>query len=218
MSDELAILVPVLRRPHRVRPLLDSIEAATPAARVLFIADPDDHAEIAAVGAAQEVPGIDLLILAGNYAQKINAGVRHTTEPLIFLGADDLHFHPGWLEGAKRRLSSPVGVVGTNDLCNPRVIAGEHATHFLVARWYAELGTIDEPGKLLHEGYPHEYVDNELIGTAKHRGAYAHAADSLVEHLHPLAGKAPMDDLYAAARRRMRHGQRLYQRRRRLWT
>lgn len=217
--NDVAILVPVLKRPHRVKPLLDSIGAVTTVPhRVLFHTDPDDWDEIAAISAAGGVhtglPGG----ARGNYAQKINDGVRVTDEPLVFLGADDLHFHPGWFEAAAAMLSDTVGVVGTQDLCNPRVIAGEHATHFLVARWYAELGTIDEPGKLLHEGYPHELVDDEFVETAKHRGAYAFADAAVVEHLHPMVGKAPMDDLYAGQRHRMRRGRRIYERRRHLWT
>ena len=36
------------------------------------------------------------------------------------------------------------GVVGTNDLSSKRVMAGTHATHALITREYAELGTIDD--------------------------------------------------------------------------
>ena len=154
----------------------------------------------------------------GNYAEKINRGVDLTSEPLLFLGADDLDFRSGWLEAALARLADGIGVVGTNDLCNPRVIAGEHSTHSLVTREYAALGTIDEPGKLLHEGYPHEFVDDEFVETAKFRGAYAHAGDAIVEHLHPMAGKAPTDALYSAQRRRMCKGRPIYAKRRSLWT
>lgn len=213
-----AVLVPVLRRPHRVRPLLASLGRATPRGRwtAYFICDPDDDEEMAAVAA--ERPRRPMCVCRGNYAQKINHAARLTQEPLIFLGADDLHFHPGWLQAAAALLSDTIGVVGTNDLANRRVIDGEHSTHSLVARWYANLGTIDEPGKLLHEGYPHEFVDDEFVATAKHRGAYAHAHDSLVEHLHPMVGKAPMDDLYAAQHQRMRVGRRIYRRRRSMWT
>jgi glycosyltransferase involved in cell wall biosynthesis len=211
----LAILVPVLRRPHRVRPLLDSIAAATPEPyRVLFICDPDDAAEIAAIEEAQG----KLIICAGNYAAKINMAVDLTTEPLIFLGADDLHFHEGWLGAAKAKLGPGIGVVGTNDLCSKRVMRGEHSTHSLVTREYVERGTIDEPGKLLHEGYLHEFVDDELVATAKHRGAYVHAHGSIVEHLHPMAGKAPMDELYERQRSRMRFGRRLFRLREPLWS
>lgn len=211
----LAILVPVLRRPHRVAPLLASIAAATPKPyRVLFICDPGDREEQDAIAMA----GGEMISPGGNYASKINAGVRHTTEPLLFLGADDLQFHPGWFEAAACRLTDTIGVVGTNDLCNRRVVNGEHSTHSLVARWYAELGTIDKPGDVLCEIYAHEFVDDEFVETAKYRRAYAHAHDSIVEHLHPQVGKAPMDDLYAAQPVRMRQGRRVYRQRRPLWT
>jgi hypothetical protein len=211
-----------------VRPLLASIARATPSPhRVLFITDPSDDPElfneIARSGKSFISPG-------GNYAGKINAGVEATTEDLIFTAADDLNFHPGWLESARQRLTPPVGVVGTNDLCNIRTngkrdevgldgrLYGQHSTHSLVARWYVEqYGAIDEPGKLLHEGYPHEFVDDEFVATAKARGMYAHAADSIVEHMHPDVGKAPSDELYAARPRRMKQGRRHFDGRKRLW-
>lgn len=160
---------------------------------------------------------IDLICPGGNYARKINLAVQQTDEELVFLGADDLHFHPGWLDKAKAELRPPVGVVGTNDLCNKRTATGDLATHSLVTREYAARGTIDDPTKLLHEGYPHEYVDQEFTETAKARGAFAHAPESIVEHLHPQAGKAPMDELYAGQKPRMKQGYRVYRARRHLW-
>lgn len=214
MSEELAILVPALRRPQNVAPLLNSALRAAPGARVLFICDPDDEPEILAIkdeGGEHIAPG-------GNYAAKINAGVRHTDEPLIFMGADDLRFHPGWLEAATAWLRGKTEVVGTNDLCNPRVMAGNHSTHSLLTREYAERGTIDEKGKVLHEGYVHEYVDDEFVQTAIRRSAFSFAEDSIVEHMHPNAGKAEMDDLYAGRGLRMKMGRKVYRRRRRLWT
>jgi hypothetical protein len=212
--NELAVLVPVLRRPHRVRPLLDSLAASmTVPYRALFIASPDDREEHAAIREA----GADFIVVDGNYAMKINAGVGATDEPYLLFAADDLHFHPGWYEVARACLRGGIAVVGTNDLCNAKTATGELATHPFVARWYQEVGTVDEPGKMLHEGYPHEYVDREFTETAQHRGVFAHAPDSIVEHLHPLAGKAPMDDLYAATRRRMRQGYRVYRQRCHMW-
>ena len=215
MRPELAILVPVLRRPKNVRPLLDSIERATPTPyRVTFICDPDDFEEQDAIDRA----GHSFLLCDGNYAAKINLAAAAADENFLFLAADDLHFHPGWYQAAKAKMRGGVAVVGTNDLGNQRVIAGEHSTHSLVARWYLELGTIDEPGKLLHEGYPHEFVDDEFVQTAKRRGMYAHAGDSYVEHLHPLWAKAPTDPIYDAHAERMRAGRRIYRDRRHLWT
>lgn len=215
-----AVLIPVLRRPHRVVPLLESIEKNTPTDhRALFLCTEDDEAQqqaIDAVGGEYEVlPGA---WGHGDYARKINHGIRVTNEPLIFMAADDLAFHPDWLERAASRLTDGVQVVGTNDLGNARVMRGEHSTHSLLTRQYAERGTIDEPDKVLHEGYPHEFVDDEFVATAKHRGVFGFAGDSIVEHLHPLWGKAPTDELYDQHASRMRLGRRLFEGRQSLWT
>lgn len=220
MAADVVIIVPVLRRPHRVAPLLESIDAATPEDhRVLFVCSAGDTAEIAAVESAGgehiEIPDRR----RGDYAVKVNTAYRSTVEPLLFLGADDLAFHAGWFDRAVARIRGRVQVVGTNDLGNPRVMAGHHATHSLVTRCYVdELGTIDESGKVLHDGYEHEFVDDEFVGTAKHRGVWAFAADSIVEHLHPNWGKAPTDPLYDAQVRRMRASRRTFLNRRRMWT
>ena len=182
----------------------------------MFICSPGDDAVLDAVAELEH-----LLVdgpYPGDYARKINAGYRHTTEPLLFTAADDLLFHPGWLEAAEAQLADGIGVVGTNDMGAPRVMRGEHATHSLVTREYVDrFGTIDERGVVLHEGYPHEFVDDEFVQTAMRRGAWAFAADSLVEHLHPSWGKAPTDELYDQQARRMKRGRQLYARRRRLW-
>lgn len=212
-----AILVPMLRRAHRVAPLLESIGETAPDARVVFVCSPGDTQVLEAVQPHQHlvVDGP----FPGDYARKINAGVEATTEPLVFMGADDLLFHPGWLEAATARLTAGIGVVGTNDLGSKRVMAGVHSTHSLVTRDYIErFGTIDEPGRALHEGYPHEFVDDELVQTAMARNAWAFAPDSIVEHLHPSWGKAPTDELYDQQADRMARGRRIYRERRRLWT
>jgi hypothetical protein len=206
----LVILVPVLRRPHRVRPLLDSIRAVTPDAHVLFIADTGDGPEVKAILDAGEQA---LLTPDGeSYAEKINAGVRATTEPLIFLGADDLDFKPGWFDAAREKLGS---VVGINDLI-PR--GRQHATHFLLTREYAERPMIDGELGPLSTAYRHWYVDNELIETATARGAYAYAPDAHVEHLHPLVSKAPLDDTYELGTAHSSEDRTIFKQRRRMWA
>lgn len=219
MNSDLVILVPMLGRPHRVAPLLDSVQSTTPGARVMFLLSTNDDqvsSEVSRVGAEWiDIPYHPV----GDYARKINTGYRETTEPLIFMAADDLKFHPGWIEAARKHLTEGVGVVGTNDLGNPRVTSGVHSTHSLVTRWYVDrCGLIDRPRAVLYEGYPHEYIDDELVETAKHRGMFAMALDAHVEHLHPNWGKAPLDPLYRQQQNRMVRGRNLYLTRRRLWT
>jgi glycosyltransferase involved in cell wall biosynthesis len=215
---DLVVITPMLGRAHRVAPLLASIHT-TCKARVLFATTEGDDEVHAAIDAAGEERITFPPRERGDYAVKINTGYRYTTEPLIFLGADDLLFHPGWYEAAVARLSGRIGVVGTNDLGSPRVLRGEHATHCLVTRDYADrFGTIDGPGQILFEGYVHEYVDDELVGTAKKRRMWAFAGDSHVEHLHPhWHPEIPTDALYEGQRWRMNDSRPLFMQRRRLW-
>lgn len=221
------VVIPALRRPHRVAPLVASLEAATPEPfRLMFVGTAGDVEmtnEIIAV--ATKHPSITLEVLApnpiGDYACKVNYAFDVSSEPFLFLGADDLDFHPGWLPAALAEMNDPaIGVVGTQDLApTERARTGQHATHVLVRREYVNrFGTIDEPRKILHEGYTHEYVDDELVATAKHRGAWSFAFDSVVEHLHPSWGKAPRDALYNRQQTRMATGRRLFASRRHLWT
>ncbi len=207
-------MVPVLERPHRVEPLLDSIAAATPGpCSVLFICDPDDEEEKQAVYKA----GGSLIEVDGGYPEKINAAVRSTDAPFLFLAADDLEPKPEWLKAAKKKICETVQVVGVNDLID-RPHRPQHATHFLMTRAYAELPTIDGGRGPMYEGYAAWYSDDELIATAKHRDAYAYAPESIVEHLHPFASKSPDDSTYKKGRARARIDSKLFHRRQALWT
>ena len=213
------VVIPVLRRPHRVAPLLESLIDSRQPCWPLFVCTNGDAEEIEAV----RQTGMAYLVIPpnerGDYACKIQAGFEHTSDPFIFTGADDLNFHKGWLEAALRCMEDPaIGVVGTNDLGNSRVMEGRHSTHSLVRRTYVEQhGTIDQPGQVLHPGYWHEYVDDELVQTAKVRKAWAFAEDSVVEHLHPNWGKSDMDPLYDEQYTRMIVDKPLFKRRRHLW-
>ena len=225
MSD-LSILIPVLGRPENAARQVADIDAATDGDyRIVFITTATDVEECRAVDHLRSLhPHVKHLSVnpnkVGDYAKKINFAVRNTKSRWLFTGADDLHFHPGWFPHAVlASVSTGCRVVGTQDLGNRRVMKGEHSTHSLVDRSYIdEMGTIDAPGQMLHEGYVHEFVDDEFIETAKHRDEFVFAWNSIVEHLHPLWGKAPSDRLYDDHRRRMSLGRRVYTKRRRMWT
>jgi len=209
------VIVPMLGRAHLMDRLRISLAASTDRARILWVVTAGDF------NVLDELHGEDHVITPprtrGDYAHKINTGVNVSDEPLIFTGAIDLHFLPGWLEAAEALLDEQVRVVGTNDLTNERT-AHEHSTHTLVARDYVGRGLIDGRPGLLCEDYIHEWCDDELVGTAVKRGAYAHADDSIVEHLHPMAEKAEWDETYLRMRTRMRADRALFNRRRQLWT
>lgn len=208
------VVVPVLARPWRVAPLASSLAQAGSSARLLLVCSPEDEEEIAACRQA----GVDYLVTSwpggsmGDYARKVNMAYRCSREEWIMLAADDLRFHPGWAEAALAAAAATgARVIGTNDLGNPRVTSGRHATHCLVHRSYADqLGTVDGPGAVLAEAYWHNFVDDELVGTARWRGEWAFAREAVVEHLHPHWGKASMDATYQLGLSRFADDRRVY--------
>ncbi|HEY5988430.1 MAG TPA: hypothetical protein VIV12_18940 [Streptosporangiaceae bacterium] len=200
-TQEVAVLVPVLGRPQHAEPFMASLRASTGLATCYAICDADDRD---AINAWKAAGAIVLGITAGGnapgtFAEKVNIGYRESQAPWLLLVGSDVRFHPGWWDHA---LAAAEGdrfhVIGTNDLGNPRVMAGEHATHPVVRRSYVDErgASWDGPGVVTHEGYAHWHVDDELVTVAKQRGVWTPALASRVEHLHPYFGKAEMDDTY----------------------
>lgn len=210
------ILVPVRERPQNVQPLLASVKANTKVPhRVVFLVHNDDQEEILALYKAE---AIYIRSPQHGYAYKINLGTKLSQAEFVFLGADDLKFHPDWDRAAIDRFyETDKPVIGTNDLGNRTVMQGKHSTHTLVHRSYFPRGTIDDPTKLLHEGYQHNWVDTEFIATAMKRAAFTFAADSKVEHLHPFWGKGKDDPIYEMGRLGYAEDRRLFLKRRRFW-
>lgn len=189
---------------------------STPSAVVYFCCEDDDHETINTV---QNTPQAKLIVNSRtrSYSGAINTGVLETAEPYVFAGADDLNFMPGWFELAVDLMTDTIKVVGTNDMANPEVLAGSHATHFLVERNYAFNGVIDDPGIMLFEGYDHNWTDKEFVMTAQKRGVYAHCHEAIVEHQHWAWNKASIDETYNRGIRSEPTDRDTYMGRQRLW-
>ena len=211
-TETVDVLVPVLHRPQNVRPLMETLRASTGLATAWFICDPDDEVEQSEVLAH----GGRVLTCPGTFAEKVNHGFTHTDAPWVFLCGDDVQFRAGWWDqvcDVARRYEA--NVVGTNDLSNPRVMRGEHATHMAIRRTYVEEvgASWDGPGIVCHEGYGHWFVDDEIVTAAKKRGVFQMALAAQVEHFHPMVGKAENDDIYKLGSSNAQKDQALFQRR-----
>lgn len=215
----IAILIPVLGRPQKARPLSKNIHRATAGPhRILFLCSPEDPATRIYKATGEETLVVPWRAGPGDWAKKINFGIAATPEPFLLFGATDLHFHPSWDTYVLNvAAETGAGVIGTNDLGNRTVMKGKHSTHPVVRRSYIEeYGTVDEPGKALHEGYSHQWVDTELVETAKQRGQWAFSKASVVEHMHPFWHKSEMDEVYEKALSTSREDHRLFMKRRQL--
>lgn len=213
--SSVAILVPVLNRPHRVEPLLQSIAAATEVPhRVIFgCSDQPTVDELDRLGAwyIRDEGGAE-----GTWPKRINRLFTHVLEPYILTGADDLAFRPGWFEAAMiamSQLPDGSGVVGVNDLHNPASV------HFIMCRKYIEkFGGAMEPGVPACDLYEHQYTDDDIRASAIFHGRWIIAKDSVIEHLHVGAGKAPMDETYRMGEASSAQGHAVFQSRAHLWA
>jgi hypothetical protein len=196
------VIVPVLNRPQNAEPFMRSLRASTGVAIVQVVCSEDEDEAAWKEAGAHVVERTDKV----TFSEKVNHGFGRSGWPMplvdeqfIFLTGDDVVFRPGWLDQAQHtaRLTG-AQVVGVNDLGNPRIMAGEFATHFLIRRQYIEErgASWDGPGVVCHEGYRHCFVDNEIVTVAKQRGVFAVSRASVVEHMHPEYGKAETDETY----------------------
>lgn len=196
-DPSIAVLIPTFGRPDRLRRVAENVHAATTVDhRLVFIVEDDDVESYQAA-----VRETDSLVVVNehraNYSGAITTGFERTNDPFVFAGADDLAFHDGWDERALEHMDDWVWVVGTNDLLNPFVAAGLHATHYLVDRRYLDTigGVVDQgPGSFLNDAYTHQWTDTEFIGTAKARARFRPCLESIVEHLHAYSNKPGRQD------------------------
>ena len=129
-----------------------------------------------------------------------NQGAALASSDVLVLGADDLWFGHGWIgETLDRMADFPdgAGLIGFNDLGRD---GNELATHWAVSRAFARkrLG-----GVLYPPCYQHYCGDNEMTMRAKAAGRFRFAQFALVEHRHPLFGKAHVDAGYLEHQRTM---------------
>ena len=195
MDNKVAVLIPTLGRPHKLKENVDNLFDVTGRDEIdiVFIVEPEDTASIDAAGE------LDALLIVNkrskNYAGAINTAVNELDHRYFYAAADDFNFHPNWLPPLLEK-SKQYGVVGSDDLGNPNVKAGNFAVSYLVSRWYLPYACIGYPDCLVYEGYKHNYTDTDVCQTAIHRGQYSFCAESVVEHMHPAWGKSEFDKTY----------------------
>jgi len=219
------IVIPTYGRAHRLADVAANVHANTQSPhRLVFVIELADDDSIHVVGDLSRADDRNVGIAGecGSYSKAMNMAYKHLDGEWLFAGADDLDFTPGWEWEILRREDRDrwFGVYGTNDLINPYVVAGTHATHYLIARWYLDEhgGTVDGgPGSFMHEGYDHQYCDTEFVGTAKARARFRPVLSSVVRHLHWSVGLTPRDATSDKTHARLAEDSALYDSRRHLW-
>jgi hypothetical protein len=223
---KLEIIVPVHHRPQNAEPFVDSLNASLPSKNDLLglnvLCSPgDDETMLAWEAVGIDQPWLVDYAIEESYPRKVQEmydrmiATDSPPEWSLLIG-DDVKFHEGWYEAFLEAAKDPgAGLISSNDMGNPYVLSGTHATHpFISTKYVEEQGASwDGPGHIVHTGYRHSWCDEEWSTKAKHDGVFRYAPDCKIEHLHPTWNKGQQDETYAIARQYLLDDHDLYQRR-----
>lgn len=191
MSGDLVVIVPSRGRPEAAVELATAFRATGASARLVFAVDDDDETRAQYAQALKVYP--DTTIHYGrspsNMVTALNttAGLYQNEAFAIgFMGDDHRPRTDGWDKayvGVLRHMGT--GIVYGNDLLQGRRIPTQCAITADIVR---TLGHVAPPS------LTHLFVDNYWRALAEAAGRLRYLPDVVVEHMHPVAGKADWDD------------------------
>lgn len=203
-TDQLVIITPSRGRPQLLRRLIDAVAATAVNAVVLPCLDIDDptydqYADVlhGHTGWLHR-PRMSLSAWT-NYAAGYVLNAPDPPRFLASLGDDHIPRTPGWdgsLIGAiKARGGS--GFSYGNDLFQGRA---------LPTAWVASSDVVRALGWMMLPACDHMFVDTAVLALGTEADAITYCPDVVIEHAHPLAGKAPWDASYRQSNARRQYG------------
>ena len=185
----LVVLVPSRNRPQNIEDLIKSFDETETESDLIVIVD-DDEPQMDAYLQL----GCDVLMVekqGKGMAKPLNFAARHYAHKyrhFAFLGDDHRPRTKNWDVHFINKLDElGTGLVYGNDL-----LQGEN-----LATAVAMTGNIvKELGGMVPQDMIHLYLDNFWMTLGKDLNALAYLPEVILEHLHPVAGKAEWDDQY----------------------
>lgn len=194
MSD-LVVIVPSRGRPHTVAEMAEAFEqTCTADTRLWFAVDDDDPAvegyhAAAPKGVMVAVTANTSMVDALNKAARfLSTGGPPNIDVVAFLGDDHRPRTKGWDRAYLEALAARPGIVYCDDLLQGERLPTQCAMSTQVVR---ALGHMAPPV------LTHLYVDNYWLDLGHAANCLTYLPDVVIEHVHPVAGKAQMDEGYA---------------------
>lgn len=197
MQQMISILLASIDRPVQLRHCVEQLLETTKGHHVEVVVSLSSGDK----ASAEAIEGLSVRVTAehNGYTGKViayNEALSHASPiatSYVMVG-DDVWARPLWLNRALetlQHLPECCGVVGCNDLY--RTDGAKHADHGLITRSFITqfLG-----GTPFMPCYINWFFDVETIQRAIEVGRYIYAPLSILEHRHPNAHKAKMDDVY----------------------
>lgn len=192
----LTMLVPTRGRPDNASRLLAACEATRvmPYTKIVLGVDEDDE-EFPAYDRACSPPWSAIMVLPKHERPGMVAGLNamagiysRQTSVVGFMGDDHVPVTSGWDKALCDALAGkPAALAYGNDLLQGANIPTAVA---MTASIPLTLGYMAPPE------LAHLYVDNTWLAWGRGLGAITYLPDVVIEHLHPVAGKADWDEGY----------------------
>lgn len=205
MTHELAVLVPTRSRPHNVAPIVEAwnLTGAFGVADLIFVVDADDdvlseyQAEFANAVQVQRVVAPKWQPLVPKLNRVAIKAAEDEYKVVAFMGDDHLPRTQLWASKlVTYHQTKRAGIVyGRDGLQDQR----------LPTWWSMDSRIIRLLGRMVPAEVQHMYCDNAVKLLGMKAGLLYYAGDLLVEHMHPIAGKAPMDAQYERVNRRQQY-------------
>jgi hypothetical protein len=206
--SELLVIVPSRGRPESVARVAEAWRAtgAYDCARLVFAIDADDprHADYYTCDLPDiGVPQVYFYVLPAwkPMVAKLNeCAVAAVNVPnwqwqgVAFMGDDHLPRTPGWAAAYLEALRE----LGTGIVYGDDGIQGQR----LPTQWAMTSDIIRALGRMVPADVEHLYCDNAIKDLGDLAGCLRYLPDVLIEHMHPVAGKASMDAGYERVNRR----------------
>jgi hypothetical protein len=199
---ELLVIVPSRGRPEslgRVAEAWRATGALDDGARLMFAVDDDDPMLPRYRGAWVMAPWVHLMAFGPwqPMVSKLNAVAGAVAAEgyfaVGFAGDDHLPRTPGWVGaylGALRELGTGI-VYGDDGIQGRR----------LPTQWAMTSDIVRALGRMVPAPVDHLYCDNAVKDLGEQAGCLRYLPDVLIEHMHPVVGKAPVDAGYARVNR-----------------
>lgn len=207
-GPELVVVIPSRGRPSAPEQLIQAWRdtGAFEVARMLWVLDGDDPARPDYAGPLAGGPGTDVgcLVLPadGNgMVWKSNEAARSlATDPAVFAigwaGDDHLPRTDGWAQRYLAELHDlGTGVVYGDD---------QHHGQKIPTQWAMTADIVRAIGRMIPALVSHLYSDNAVGALAEAAGCLRYLPDVVIEHMHPIMGKAEWDEQYRAMNTRER--------------
>lgn len=186
---DIAVIVPTRGRPENARRLVHAFETTVSAPVQLILGvDEDDERQDEYLELA--APRVEVIVgprlrMAGTL-NAIAREVAYDYDILGFMGDDHLPRTKSWDTYIDHAMI-PGGVVYCNDL-----IQGEA----LPTEVFLDAKIVQTVGGFVPEGFIHLFLDNTWKTWGERTGKLIYLGNVIIEHLHPLVGKADSDDGY----------------------